>query len=91
MKPKELASRLVKRVPKPPEPEPATHFQVHGGFAAPQGRPSTGGHVENLAPNEQTAALHAGALAEVALERQQAARRAAAPPVEQHIMPGGQG
>ena len=89
MKPRELVSRLVKRAPEPPKPPEPTHYQVHGGFAAPQARPATGGHVENLSPDEQTAARLAGAEALVQLARLKDANPGGAVH-DIHVMPGGQ-
>lgn len=86
MKPRELVSRLIKRVPEPPKPPEPTHYQVHGGFAAPQARPSSAGHVDNLSPDEEAAALREGANVLMQLAAQQDERHHG-PVQDIHILP----
>lgn len=85
---RELVSKIIKRIEPPPAPPEPTRFEKHGGWA--NARPSAGGAVEHLSPDESAAARRAGAEALVKLQNQQDARRATAPVTEQHLMPRGQ-
>ena len=69
MRPKDLVSRIVKRLePDPPrEPEPSV-FKQSGGWASD--RPSAGGAASNLSPEESAEAHRAGADALVQLAAQ---------------------
>ncbi len=86
MKPRGLISRLVKRIPEAPKPPEPTHYQLHGGFAAPQARPATGGYVENMSPDEETAAKREGQNVLLQLAAQQDERHHG-PVHDIHVLP----
>ncbi len=86
MKPDGLISRLIKRIPEPPKPREPTQFELHGGFAAPQARPSSAGHVDNLSPDEETAARREGQNVLLQLAAQQDERHHG-PVHDIHVLP----
>jgi len=87
MKPKEFISKIAKVIKPPPAPPEPTRFEKHGGWA--NARPSAGGAIEHLSPDESAAARRAGAEALVELQNQQDARPRG-PIHDQHVMPRGQ-
>jgi len=82
MKPKELVSRIIRRVEPPAPPPEPSRFKKEGGWASE--RPSAGGFVEHLSPEECAAAQRAGAEALIQLQKQQDVRPRG-PIYDQHI------
>jgi hypothetical protein len=83
LRPKDLVSRIIRRIePDPPrEPEPST-FKKSGGWSSD--RPAVGGATQHLSPDESAEAHRAGAAALVEMARQKD-KNPGGPIFDQHI------